>query len=156
MKKRTREITALLNITVWCMTIWSCTNRTILHEYHDVDFCNWAEEDTVIFQLPKIIYSGTVNAEVGVRFTNSFKYNTLKMLGILESDGIELQTDTLLINIYNERGYANGNGFPYTTITDSIPSLRVDSGNTYQYKIIPIPAKDHIEGISSIGLKLEN
>ena len=134
----------------------ACSGGTILHEYHDVDLWDWKTDDTVSFMLPTITSSGKVVAIIGVRFTSSYPYNDLYLLGTLECDSSEIRKDTIKVGIYNKKGSNEGDGFPYTTITQRIVPIEVDSGHVYQYKVNHFMQDPQIKGISGIGLQLKS
>lgn len=138
----------------YCIIFTSCSNDIIFYEYHNVDLWNWTDNDTVKYELPKITKNGEINADIGIRSTNSYAYNDLFLLGILECDGEIMKVDTLTINLYNAKGNSNGEGFPYITTTKDLSTIHVDSGHTYTYKVIHIMKTGKVKGIKSIGLKL--
>lgn len=132
----------------------ACTDGIFYHQYRKVDSDNWQKTDTVAFELPQIWQDEELSAEIGVRTTNSYDYTNLFMLGILERNGEGVSTDTLFINIYNHDGTKNGQGFLFTTATRSLPTLHVDSGMHYTYKVVHFMKPEQIEGVASVGLKL--
>lgn len=134
----------------------ACSGGTILHEYHDVDLWDWKTDDTISFTLPTITSSGEVAATIGVRFTSSYPYNDLYLLGTLECDSSEIRTDTIKVCIYNKKGSNEGDGFPYSTITQRISPIEVDSGHVYQYKVNHFMQDPQIKGIAGIGLHLKS
>ena len=136
--------------------LMACSGGTIFHEYRDVDLWNWDSEDTVSFELPTITSSGDIGATVGVRFTSSYRFNDLYLLGTLECDSSEIRTDTIRVCLFNEKGNNEGEGFPYITITQSIAPIEVDSGHVYQYKLNHIMQDRQIKGITGIGLHLKS
>ena len=138
------------------LVLMACSGGTILHEYHDVDLWGWDATDTVSFVLPTITASGHVVATIGVRFTNSYPYNDLFLLGTLERDSTVVRKDTIKVSIYNEKGNNEGEGFPYATITQPIVSIEVDSGYAYEYKVNHMMQDPQIKGITSVGLHLKS
>ena len=138
------------------VVLMACSGGTILHEYHDVDLWNWKTEDTIVFELPTITSSGDIVATMGVRFTSSYTYNDLDLLGTLECDSLEIRADTIKVCLYNKKGNNEGDGFPYTTITQSIGTIEVDSGHVYQYKVNHIMQDAQLKGITGIGLHLKS
>ena len=90
----------------------ACTDGTFLHEYRDVDLWGWDGNDTVAFDLPVITASGEVEAIVGVRHTISYTYKDIVLLGTVERDGANVQTDTIRVSIYKANGTNEGDGFP--------------------------------------------
>lgn len=138
------------------MLFTACSGNTFLHEYHDVNLWSWNNDDTVSFDVPTITSTGEVEAEIGVRFTNSYIYQDLFLLGTLECEESIIQTDTIKVPIYQENGTTDGEGFPYTTITEPITSFQVDSGYEYSYKVTHLMGATPIKGIASIGLQLKS
>ena len=150
MKKKLRKFASAM--AAICLA--SCTGSTFVHEYRDVDLWGWRDEDTVSFQLPVITSSGTVAAEVGARYTNTYDYTELIVLGIVECDGQTVQTDTIRVPILRQNGANEGEGFPYTTTEHPADTFQVDSGHEYVYKLKhlhPTP----VRGITAVGVKLK-
>ena len=133
----------------------SCGRSKVLHEYADVDMWRWANTDTVSFELPRTVRQGRMDAMVGVRYTQSYPYHVLHLQAIICRDGKHLQTDTLFIPMFNERGEPLGDGFPYLTATQPLPVLHVDSGHTYTYHISHTMKEPAIAGIGSVGLEID-
>lgn len=136
------------------MLFTACSGSTFMHEYHDVNLWGWNAEDTVAFDLPPITSTGEVEAEIGVRFTDSYRYNDLRLLGTLACDGTVVRADTILVQIFQENGTTEGEGFPYTTITGPATSFQADSGHVYSYKVTHLMTQMPVKGIAGIGLRL--
>lgn len=153
-RKRFSFLKASYLLTV--VGLMACSGGTIFHEYHDVDLWNWDSEDTISFALPEITSSGDIVAAVGVRFTSSYRFNDLYLLGTLECDSSGIRIDTIRLRLFNKKGTNEGEGFPYITITQSIAPIEVDSGHVYQYKINHIMQDPQIKGIACIGLHLKS
>lgn len=142
-----------LGVALGVICLTACTGGTFLHEYQDVDLWGWSDDDTITFRLPIITSSSTVAAEIGARYTNTYDFTELIVLGIVECDEQVVQTDTIRIPILRENGANEGEGFPYTTTMHPADTFQVDSGHTYSYKVkhlLPTP----IRGITGIGLRL--
>ena len=149
-----RNAVAFLSVLVLA-TITSCNNGTILNEFKDVRTNGWTSEDTVTFDLPKTTSSADLNVRIGIRSTDAYEYKDLYVTASLMCEDEEISYDTLKISIYDADGNNNGKGFPYTTVTKDAPTIHVDSGLTYTYRISHIMKPSTIKGISSVGLKLE-
>ena len=133
----------------------ACTDGTFLHEYRDVDLWGWDGNDTVAFDLPVITASGEVEAIVGVRHTISYTYKDIVLLGTVERDGANVQTDTIRVSIYKANGTNEGDGFPYITTEQIAVTFPVDSGHTYRYTISHLAIRERTKGITGIGLRLK-
>ena len=93
-----------LGVALGVICLTACTGGTFLHEYQDVDLWGWSDDDTITFRLPIITSSGTVAAEIGARYTNTYDFTELIVLGIVECDEQVVQTDTIRIPILRENG----------------------------------------------------
>lgn len=130
------------------------SNATYFHQYKSVDIDGWCPEDTVVFHLTPSSVNAVLEAEIGVRTTNAFKYNKLFLKGSLQCEGVETATDTLFIPIYDKNGINMGTGIPYPLCTNTIPAIRLDSGKVYTYTVTPFMKPSKVKGIKDIGLKL--
>lgn len=138
------------------MLITACSGGTFLHEYYDTDLWGWNNDDTISFDLPIITSSGEVEAEVGVRFTNTYAYQDLILLGTLECNETPVQTDTIKVSIFKKNGANEGEGFPYTTTIQPATTFQVDSGQVYRYHLTHLMSPTPIKGITGIGLRLKS
>ncbi len=154
-RKSTKRNAAILLLVLVLAALASCHNGTILNEFKDVKTNGWASEDTVTFSLPKATSSADLKACIGIRSTDAYEYKDLYVTAALMCEDKEISYDTLKISIYDTDGNNNGKGFPYATVTKDAPTIHVDSGFTYAYRICHIMKPNTIKGISSVGLKLE-
>ncbi len=145
------SLTALLGLVICA----SCSGGKVVDEFKDVDTDGWTSADTVSFDLPKTTRGADLKAEIGVRLSDSYTYEELYMTTTLLCEGEELSYDTIRVAVYNPDGGSKGQGFPFATVMQEIPTVHVDSGLTYTYRINHIMTPDTLKGICGIGLKLE-
>lgn len=137
------------------LALIACTDRhTYFHQYKAVDVDGWMNGDTVVFHFAPSSCQQTLSAEVGVRTTDAFRYNTLYLLGELRCDDRLIATDTLSVDIFDKDGLPLGNGFPYPTTTSQLPPIAVDSGLNYSYTVTPYMQPEKVVGVKDIGIKL--
>lgn len=143
-------------LSLYCVFLLaSCeSNKTFFHQYKSVDTSGWEGDDTLVYHLPPSSKHQVMSAELGVRSTDAFRYNTLFVIGTLEKDGHEISSDTLFINIYGRDGAPLGKGLLFPTCTQSIPSFEVDSGVEYTYTVRQFMKAKKLEGVKDVGLKL--
>lgn len=138
-------------LTVFC----SCSSEhTYFHQYQAIDTEGWTADDTIVFHLTPSSVAQTLDAELGVRTTDAFPFNSLFLLGTLCCEGNEVSTDTVFVSIYGRDGIALGDGFPYPTCTCPLPPLQVDSGLNYTYTVTPFMKEPVVVGVKDIGIKL--
>ena len=153
-KGLTRNFASLIVILSSLMIIASCSSdHTYFHQYHPVDPDGWMSGDTIVFALSPSSCQQTLKAEIGVRTTDAFQYNTLYLLGALHCEDELISTDTLAIDIYKANGLPIGDGFPYPTCTCTIQSISVDSGLNYTYTVTPYMTPELVKGVKDIGIK---
>lgn len=133
----------------------SCHDGRVMDEFKDVDTRGWTTDDTVSFDLPKITKGADLKAEIGVRSSDTYTFKDLYVTATLLCDGREMSRDTLKVGIYDTGGNSKGQGFPYATVMQEAPTVHVDSGLTYTYRINHIMNPGALRGICGIGLKLE-
>lgn len=149
-----RRIGIATALMILLAAIGCSDGHTYFHQYKAVDVDGWMNGDTVVFHLTPSSCQQTLAAEVGVRTTDAFKYNTLYLLGELRCEDQLISTDTLTVNIFDEDGLSLGNGFPYPTSTSQLPPIAVDSGLNYTYTITPYMQPEQVVGVKDIGIKL--
>ncbi|MBO4451518.1 MAG: hypothetical protein J5770_03770 [Bacteroidaceae bacterium] len=138
------------------MLLAACTGGTFMYEYHDTPMWGWEQTDTITFDLPAITASGEVEAQVGVRYTKTYRYKELLMLGTLVCDGNTVQTDTIAISVYRDNGVNEGQGFPFTTQMQAATTFQVDSGHVYRFQLSHLMQPTPVKGICGIGVKLRS
>jgi len=141
----------------------ACQNNIIYHSYTPVPLDGWNKSDTLVYTLPNSIPAGNYEAEIGIRYQESYPYRDI-WLGVSHNteDTLTYVTDTLQLFLVDEAGNKTGNGLcglyqcnlPYKAF---IP-IRTE-GSTRTFRIVHIMRDNPLTGISDIGIqlrKLEN
>lgn len=156
LKKIAIQRKAFFCLSLFCFLLFfACdADRTYFHQYKNVNTDGWMADDTIVFHITPSSQNQLLSAEIGVRTTDAFKYNTLFLLGTLSREGMEISTDTIFVNIYGRRGEVKGKGLIYPLCTQSLPSFEVDSAMEYTYTVRPFMKPKIVEGVKDVGLKL--
>ena len=89
----------------------ACQNNIIYHSYTPVPLDGWDKSDTLVYTLPNSIPAGNYEAEIGIRYQESYPYRDI-WLGVSHNteDTLTYVTDTLQLFLVDEAGNKTGNG----------------------------------------------
>lgn len=137
----------------------SCRQDTVYHTYLPIQTKEgWNKQDTLVFQLPCNLASGSYQLEIGLRNTNRYPYRDI-WLSISQNgkDSLIYETDTLHFYLADEQGkWENGgntgNLFQHTYFCDENFVLHPSDSTflllTHLMKENPLP------GINDAGIRL--
>ena len=140
-----------------------CQNNIIYHSYTPVPLDGWNKSDALVDTLPNSIPAGNYEAEIGIRYQESYPYRDIWLVFSHNTEHtFTYFTDTLQLFLVDEAGNKTGNGLcglyqcnlPYKAF---IP-IRTE-GSTRTFRIVHIMRDNPLTGISDIGIqlrKLEN
>ena len=118
----------------------------------------WDKSDTLVYTLPNSIPAGNYEAEIGIRYQESYPYRDIWLeVSHNTKDTLTYVTDTLQLFLVDEAGNKTGNGLcglyqcdlPYKA---SIP-IRTE-GSARTFRIVHIMTDNPLTGISDIGIRL--
>ena len=136
----------------------ACQNNIIYHSYTPVPLDGWNKSDTLVYTLPNSIPAGNYEAEIGIRYQESYPYRDIWLeVSHNTKDTLTYVTDTLQLFLVDEAGNKTGNGLcglyqcdlPYKA---SIP-IRTE-GSARTFRIVHIMTDNPLTGISDIGIRL--
>ena len=145
------------------LLLTACHSNTVYHSYQSIPTTGWSKSDTLVYTLPNSIPAGNYEAEIGIRYQESYPYRDIWLeVSHNTKDTLTYVTDTLQLFLVDEAGNKTGNGLcglyqcnlPYKAF---IP-IRTE-GSTRTFRIVHIMRDNPLTGISDIGIqlrKLEN
>ena len=150
----------LKNKLTWLpiLILAACRNNIIYHSYAPVPLDGWDKSDTLVYTLPNSIPAGNYEAEIGIRYQESYPYRDIWLeVSHNTKDTLTYVTDTLQLFLVDEAGNKTGNGLcglyqcdlPYKA---SIP-IRTE-GSARTFRIVHIMTDNPLTGISDIGIRL--
>ena len=150
----------LKNKLTWLpiLILAACQNNIIYHSYAPVPLDGWDKSDTLVYTLPNSIPAGNYEAEIGIRYQESYPYRDIWLeVSHNTKDTLTYVTDTLQLFLVDEAGNKTGNGLcglyqcdlPYKA---SIP-IRTE-GSARTFRIVHIMTDNPLTGISDIGIRL--
>ena len=150
----------LKNKLTWLpiLILAACQNNIIYHSYAPVPLDGWDKSDILVYTLPNSIPAGNYEAEIGIRYQESYPYRDIWLeVSHNTKDTLTYVTDTLQLFLVDEAGNKTGNGLcglyqcdlPYKA---SIP-IRTE-GSARTFRIVHIMTDNPLTGISDIGIRL--
>ena len=138
--------------------IGSLSKQYHLSLLRPVPLDGWDKSDTLVYTLPNSIPAGNYEAEIGIRYQESYPYRDIWLeVSHNTKDTLTYVTDTLQLFLVDEAGNKTGNGLcglyqcdlPYKA---SIP-IRTE-GSARTFRIVHIMTDNPLTGISDIGIRL--
>ena len=103
----------LKNKLTWLpiLILAACQNNIIYHSYAPVPLDGWDKSDTLVYTLPNSIPAGNYEAEIGIRYQESYPYRDIWLeVSHNTKDTLTYVTDTLQLFLVDEAGNKTGNG----------------------------------------------
>ena len=120
----------------------ACQNNIIYHSYTPVPLDGWNKSDTLVYTLPNSIPAGNYEAEIGIRYQESYPYRDIWLeVSHNTKDTLTYVTDTLQLFLVDEAG--NKTSIPIRT-----------EGSARTFRIVHIMTDNPLTGISDIGIRL--
>ena len=134
----------LKNKLTWLpiLILAACQNNIIYHSYAPVPLDGWDKSDTLVYTLPNSIPAGNYEAEIGIRYQESYPYRDIWLeVSHNTKDTLTYVTDTLQLFLVDEAGNKTGNGLcglyqcdlPYKA---SIPIRTEGSASNFSFDLI--------------------
>ena len=150
-----KKLFLLLAVAMLCV---SCGRKVLLDETHIFDNDTWYRFEPEKYKVQ------VNNTEKGYVITATLKYDTARLSGdvlplLLDFyiDSTELHNFTPQIRLFDKKGMRRGATIgQYCTVTDTLDRYRIynKTGN-YTYSIKHRTSKYEINGVTSLGLKIE-
>lgn len=129
-------------------------NNTYFTAYEHLENSLWYRSDTTVLPIIEpsinvdIAESDTIHVYIGIRYTESYKYDNLVLLAKLtENDTTTVWTDTLRFSTT----LSNKKGFHFReAIQPTLPMPYPTEGQKYSLRISHLMTLDPLEGISDI------
>lgn len=136
-----------------CSVLVSCTSNTVYHHYNRINDNGWKKTDTIYFILHDSIEEGTYATKIGIRHTIEYPYRDLWLSISLPN---KKETDTIHINLANERGNWNGSGTAsgYYQYETEGPTLNYKLHSDSIIKVWHIMKGGTVQSITDLGIKL--
>lgn len=133
----------------------SCDNGVVYDTYNHTQIEGWEKNDTLVFDVPRLVSSGRYRMEVGLRTNGTFPFTGLSV--VVEQTvipGYKTFTDTLRCRLTDEKGNVLGRGvscFQYNFILSDVDLAK---GDSLHVRVRHIMKREILPGISEVGLKV--
>lgn len=133
----------------------SCDNGVVYDTYNHTQIEGWEKNDTLVFDVPRLVSSGRYRMEVGLRTNGTFPFTGLSV--VVEQTvipGYKTFTDTLRCRLTDEKGNVLGRGvscFQYNFILSDVDLAK---GDSLHVRVRHIMKREILPGISDVGLKV--
>lgn len=153
---RFRYTLYILSVVVTMLLLFSsCDNGVVYDTYNHTQIEGWEKNDTLVFDVPRLVSSGRYRMEVGLRTNGTFPFTGLSV--VVEQTvipGYKTFTDTLRCRLTDEKGNVLGRGvscFQYNFILSDVDLAK---GDSLHVRVRHIMKREILPGISDVGLKV--
>ena len=138
--------------------LFSCQDENLIYCRSKVIKNNiWAHNDTLNFDVDIKDSTLIFDVNINVRNDNSYPYNNLGLLFLINKSDSLIYNDTLNLTVScEEEGWiGNGWGSLFEFKTNVITDFNLQDTGVYNFMILQYMKDNELKGINSVGLELE-
>jgi len=158
MKRNRRNIFVYVTLVLSVLLMFACDRTRVYEEWHDMKDMVWIEDSTYSFTFEVEDTLSLYNLNFGIRNTNFYPYQNIWLLTSIdgEQNGFSYQ-DTIQLVLANKSGkwFGKRSASIYTYVTPLYRQLPISKGGEYTFSIKHGMRKDSLNGVSSIGFRIE-
>ena len=149
------------NNLLWMMiavalVMTSCNRQVIYSHYEPVPIDGWDREEPVVFCIRPVAETGTYTELFGLRASSIYPFTHLTLLikqQIYPSG--KVKQDMVSIQLTDEEGFPKGTGMNHFQYELPPTTITLQEGDSLQVTISHYMKREHLPGITDIGLTLE-
>lgn len=153
-----RKATAILFGLILTIIYTSCDNREVYYHFEEIKNAEWAQNDTLFFDVDSTSYQLNTPYKMSIEITNNVNYSYQNIWLFIQAN---LENDSTFTNISKEYRLAdefgkwNGSGFG-SLFQLSLPFDEVvfKEKRNYRFKIEHGMQDEKLIGIEKVGLKI--
>lgn len=145
----------VLAALVLALTLSACTSRTVYDTYQHTPMAGWEKNDTLSFGVRPVPASGTYQALLGLRTSQSYPFTALSLIveqRILPSG--RMFCDTLNCNLVGSGEGIKSQGVSHQQHLFAIRRLPLHRGDSIQVRVRHDMKREILPGISDIGIEI--
>lgn len=155
-QKKVRSKSLIILLLLIGVSISSCDPIKEIHQFHSIPAQGWSKTDTLEFTLPTLENS-KLYLDIQIRSTQAYPYRDLYLLCEENlSDSLQIQKDTLHINLADSTGRWEGSGLGYYYQSSYFYKTIPHTPQSEQacIKISSLMRDSLLPGISDIGIHI--
>ncbi len=133
----------------------SCSPELLYDTYKPAPVTGWARNDTLSFEVPKMMEDGTYDLTLGLRTNGEYPFTSLTLIveqTILPEDNS--YNDTIHCELVNQKGQELGNGVSYFQYLFPIRKESLKAGDSLRVNVRHDMKKEDLPGINDVGLEI--
>lgn len=153
-----REMRLFLSAMLWCVAallLGGCDESVVYHHYVSTSILGWEKNDTLEFNIPRLITTDRYREEIDVRISNEYPFKSINL--VIEQQffpGKRVKRDVLRCQFTDAKGHFEGHGtnfYQYRYVLDDVILRQNDSVHiTIKHDM----KREIVPGISDIGVRL--
>ncbi|MCR4603290.1 MAG: gliding motility lipoprotein GldH [Prevotella sp.] len=150
-----RRISILWGITIIATLIVSCSQLPVYSHFESVGCEGWERTDTLHFHIP-LKDAGTYSLLLNLRTNSQYPYTQLVIVSRRRTQTDKFsKTDTLTIDITDEKGNSKGEGLTIQNYSRELPMLTIHHADTLDIDLLSGMHRSPIPGIIDLGITIE-
>lgn len=150
-------------MAIVCVTaamLQACYQSTAYFRYFSTNIKGWERDSVLHYHVPAVKEGGFYAEEIGVRTSKRYPFKQLslvvdqKIISTNDSHSNVFKSDTITIDIYDEKGNLMGKGVDLYQLVFPFKGIRLQKGDSIEMAIRHQMRRGAIEGISDVGLKV--
>lgn len=110
----------------------------------------------VVFSLPAAGQKGAYEAVLWLRLTEEYPFMHVAVAAeLLDSNSLCMQTDTIIIPVYDNKGRMTAPGMNYHEYNAPVKTLYLNRGDYFRLAIRHLMPVDTLPGVADISLHLQ-
>lgn len=154
--RRLHHTLYILSAAVWLLSSFSsCDTDVVYDTYNHTQIEGWEKNDTLVFDVPRMLSSGRYRLEMGMRTTGAFPFTGLSV--VVEQTvipGYRTVTDTLRCRLSDDKGNILGQGVSCFQYNFILSDINLRKGDSLHVRVRHIMKREILPGISDVGLKV--
>ncbi len=139
------------------MSLVSCQENTLVHEYKHTSPEGWDRTDTITFEIPPVAESGTYEVSLGLRLCNNFSYQDVHVTSEFHLEEPSMKKkDTVCVITSDKDGKLLGYGIAYHQYEQPYTKIQLRKGQHGKIKVYHNMNKEVLPYLTDIGICIEH
>ena len=154
MRRYIHTFMSLMAVAFATAIVASCDENTIFDSYEHTPISGWEKNDTLCYNVPPLIDSGSFEQIIGIRINRYYPFTSLSL--IIDQHihpGFRHHLDTLEC-VFRGKKNLRGEGVSYTQYDFPLRQMDLRRGDSLDITIRHAMKREILPGISDVGLKI--
>ena len=151
-----RTLNILFVTVAVALMVAACGDGRVFDKFVPTPVDGLEKNDTVTFDVPPVVASGSYRQEVGLRITSDYPFKSLSLeVKQTVEPGHRVSTDTLACRLYDDDGNLLGQGLSMFQYGFMLPEIDLRKGDSLHVRVRHVMKREILPGITDIGFSME-